>query len=113
MTASIGLALGQYSSPDELLRDADLALYAAKAEGKDRYVLFDAGLYADAEGRVELELDLSSALRERAAVPALPADLRSARPARDRGGGAPALAPPASGASSAPTCSSRSPRKRG
>jgi EAL domain-containing protein (putative c-di-GMP-specific phosphodiesterase class I) len=64
VTASIGLALGQYSSPDELLRDADLALYAAKGEGKDRYVLFDAGLYADAEGRVELELDLSSALRE-------------------------------------------------
>jgi EAL domain-containing protein (putative c-di-GMP-specific phosphodiesterase class I) len=64
VTASIGLALGQYSSADELLRDADLALYAAKAEGKDRYVLFDAGLYADAEGRVELELDLAGALRE-------------------------------------------------
>jgi EAL domain-containing protein (putative c-di-GMP-specific phosphodiesterase class I) len=64
VTASMGLALGQYSSPDELLRDADLALYAAKAEGKDRYVLFDAGLYADAEGRVELELDLAGALRE-------------------------------------------------
>ena len=64
MTASIGLALGQYSSADELLRDADLALYAAKAEGKDRYVLFDAGLYADVEGRVELELDLAGALRE-------------------------------------------------
>ncbi|HEX7610639.1 MAG TPA: EAL domain-containing protein, partial [Solirubrobacteraceae bacterium] len=63
VTASIGLAVGQYSSPDDLLRDADLALYAAKAAGKDRFVLFDASMYADAEGRLELELDLSSALQ--------------------------------------------------
>ncbi len=39
VTASIGVAFGQYSSPDTLLRDADLALYAAKAAGKDRYAL--------------------------------------------------------------------------
>jgi diguanylate cyclase (GGDEF)-like protein len=64
VTVSVGLAVGQYSTPDELLRDADLALYAAKAEGKDRYVLFDASLNEDAEGRVELELDLSSAVQE-------------------------------------------------
>jgi len=64
VTASIGLAVGQYSSPDHLLRDADLALYAAKAAGKDRYVLFDASLNEDAEDRVELELDLTGALRD-------------------------------------------------
>jgi len=64
VTASIGLAVGQYSSPDRLLRDADLALYAAKAAGKDRYALFDAALNEDAEDRVELELDLTSALRD-------------------------------------------------
>jgi diguanylate cyclase (GGDEF)-like protein len=63
VTASIGLAVGQYSTPDDLLRDADLALYAAKAAGKDRYVLFDSSLNADAEGRLELELDLSSAVQ--------------------------------------------------
>jgi diguanylate cyclase (GGDEF)-like protein len=63
VTASIGLALGQYNTPDDLLRDADLALYAAKAAGKDRFVLFDSSMYADAEGRLELELDLSSALQ--------------------------------------------------
>jgi diguanylate cyclase (GGDEF)-like protein len=44
ITASIGVALGQYATPDDLLRDADLALYAAKAAGKDRYALFDASL---------------------------------------------------------------------
>jgi diguanylate cyclase (GGDEF)-like protein len=64
VTASIGLAVGQYNSPDDLLRDADLALYAAKAAGKDRYVLFDASMYDDAEGRLELELDLSAALQD-------------------------------------------------
>jgi diguanylate cyclase (GGDEF)-like protein len=64
VTASIGLAVGQYSSPDDLLRDADLALYAAKAAGKDRYVLFDASMYQDAEGRIELELELSAAVQE-------------------------------------------------
>ena len=62
VTASIGLALGRYASPDQLLRDADLALYAAKAAGKDRYALFDPSLYEDAEGRMELELELGSAL---------------------------------------------------
>ncbi len=49
MTASIGIACGLYSAPDDLLRDADLALYQAKGAGKDRYVLFS----ASAEGAHE------------------------------------------------------------
>lgn len=64
VTASIGVAFGQYTSPDTLLRDADLALYAAKAAGKDRYALFDASMYEGAEGRLELEADLSVALQQ-------------------------------------------------
>jgi diguanylate cyclase (GGDEF)-like protein len=64
VTVSIGVAVGQYSTPDGLLRDADLALYAAKAAGRDRYSLFDASMHADAEGRVELEVDLSEALQK-------------------------------------------------
>ncbi|HEX3517891.1 MAG TPA: EAL domain-containing protein [Solirubrobacteraceae bacterium] len=64
VTASIGVAMGQYATPDGLLRDADLALYAAKAAGKDRYALFDASMYAGAEGRLELESDLGSALAQ-------------------------------------------------
>ena len=63
VTVSIGVAVGQYSTPDGLLRDADLALYAAKAAGRDRYSLFDASMHADVEGRVALELDLAEALQ--------------------------------------------------
>jgi diguanylate cyclase (GGDEF)-like protein len=63
VTASIGVAMGQYATPDGLLRDADLALYAAKAAGKDRYALFDASMYAGAEGRLQLETDLGMALQ--------------------------------------------------
>jgi diguanylate cyclase (GGDEF)-like protein len=44
VTASIGVAVGRYETADQLLRDADLALYAAKAAGKNRYTLFDASL---------------------------------------------------------------------
>ncbi len=62
VTVSIGVAVGQYATPDGLLRDADLALYAAKAAGRDRYSLFDASMHADVEGRVALEVDLSEAL---------------------------------------------------
>lgn len=42
VTASIGIACGRYANADELLRDADLALYQAKAAGKDRHELFTA-----------------------------------------------------------------------
>jgi diguanylate cyclase (GGDEF)-like protein len=61
-TASIGLALGGYATPDALLRDADLALYAAKAAGKDRYVLFDGSMNAAVDERHEVEVDLGAAV---------------------------------------------------
>ncbi len=56
VSASVGIAIGPRSSVDALLRDADLALYAAKAAGKDRYILFEAGLASevpDAPGELE------------------------------------------------------------
>jgi diguanylate cyclase (GGDEF)-like protein len=62
ITASIGVATGQYATPDALLRDADLALYAAKNSGKDRYSLFDASMNDDVEGRAALEADLAGAV---------------------------------------------------
>ncbi|MGH9019019.1 MAG: diguanylate cyclase, partial [Acidimicrobiales bacterium] len=40
VTASIGIATGERRSADEMLRDADLALYRAKAMGKDCYVVY-------------------------------------------------------------------------
>ena len=64
VTASIGVAIGRYDSPDALLRDADLALYSAKAAGKDRYALFDASMYAGAKDRLALETDLGTAIED-------------------------------------------------
>jgi len=61
-SVSIGIAIGQRASADELLRDADLALYAAKAAGKDRAALFQASMQDSAEDRAELEADLDDAL---------------------------------------------------
>ena len=43
MSASIGISVGDRSTAGELLRDADVALYQAKAAGKDRYVVFVPG----------------------------------------------------------------------
>ena len=64
ITASIGLAMGQRVNADQLLRDADLALYEAKATGKDRYVLFEASMQTIAQDRHLLELDLRDALEQ-------------------------------------------------
>jgi diguanylate cyclase (GGDEF)-like protein len=65
MTASIGLAFGRYATPDDLLRDAQLALHAAKAAGKDRYTLFNANMRSVIEGRGVLEVELNAALADR------------------------------------------------
>ncbi len=46
VTASIGIAVGDRTTGDELLRDADIAMYRAKWDGKNRYAVFvrrDAG----------------------------------------------------------------------
>jgi hypothetical protein len=51
VTVSIGVAGGHHETADALLRDADRALYAAKAAGKDRYTLFN----ADFDGGTDLE----------------------------------------------------------
>jgi diguanylate cyclase (GGDEF)-like protein len=66
MTCSIGIALSVpgATAPDELLRDADLAMYRAKSQGKARAELFSSGLRQDAIDRLELETGLRAALRE-------------------------------------------------
>jgi diguanylate cyclase (GGDEF)-like protein len=64
ISVSIGIALGQRETADELLRDADFALYEAKALGKDRYALFEQRMQTAAEGRAELEGDLGKALAQ-------------------------------------------------
>ncbi|MGO9490604.1 MAG: putative bifunctional diguanylate cyclase/phosphodiesterase [Solirubrobacteraceae bacterium] len=64
LTASIGVAFGRYATPEDLLRDAHMALFAAKAAGKDRYTLFNANMRAIIEGRGVLEVELNTALQE-------------------------------------------------
>ena len=64
-SVSIGIAVGQRSSADEMLRDADLALYKAKQAGKDRYVIFDQSMQTASADRFALETELGSALAKR------------------------------------------------
>jgi diguanylate cyclase (GGDEF)-like protein len=59
---SIGIALGLRASAEEMLRDADIALYEAKETGKDRFVLFAPEMYTVIEQRLELERDLAQAI---------------------------------------------------
>ena len=59
VSASLGVALSTgHGTPDELLRDADAALYRSKNRGKARYEVFDATMQARAVERVRLENDL-------------------------------------------------------
>jgi diguanylate cyclase (GGDEF)-like protein/PAS domain S-box-containing protein len=65
-TTSIGIALSseRYSQPEELLRDADIALYYAKASGKACYVLFNTAMHLKAVARLDLETDLRQAIEK-------------------------------------------------
>ncbi|NEO25718.1 MAG: PAS domain S-box protein [Kamptonema sp. SIO4C4] len=51
-----------YEDPDDLLRDADTALYQAKAHGKGRYELFDPTMHQSAVTQLEIETELRQAL---------------------------------------------------
>ena len=63
-SVSIGIALGNaaYDKPEDLLRDADTAMYRAKSLGKARYEVFDADMRASVMARLQLETDLRHAL---------------------------------------------------
>jgi diguanylate cyclase (GGDEF)-like protein len=61
--ASFGVASGAASTPaEELLRDADIAMYRAKWDGKNRCVTFESEMHGAVQSRMELEMDLSEAL---------------------------------------------------
>ncbi len=62
VTASIGIAMGERISAEDLLRDADIAMYRAKWDGKNRYVVFETGMQDTMQNRMELEMDLREAL---------------------------------------------------
>jgi EAL domain-containing protein (putative c-di-GMP-specific phosphodiesterase class I) len=63
-SASIGITFSSigYTRPDEVLRDADIAMYKAKSLGKAQYALFDASLHAQVTAQLHLESDLRRAI---------------------------------------------------
>ena len=63
-TASIGIAIGPsgYGSAEELLRDADLAMYRAKSQGPGQAVVFDQALQSRTLAALELETELRRAI---------------------------------------------------
>jgi diguanylate cyclase (GGDEF)-like protein/PAS domain S-box-containing protein len=63
-SASIGIAFAgrAYDSPDDIMRDADTAMYHAKSRGKARHELFDADMHARVLDRLGLENDLRRAI---------------------------------------------------
>ncbi|MEO1236998.1 MAG: EAL domain-containing protein, partial [Planctomycetota bacterium] len=67
-TASIGIVLSNthYDCVDELLRDADTAMYEAKHSGKARYVMFDQQMHETLVAQAKLEHDLREAAAEEA-----------------------------------------------
>ncbi len=60
VTASIGIAHSStgYTNPEEILRDSDIAMYRAKAEGKARYEVFDRDMHQSAVSLLKLETEL-------------------------------------------------------
>ena len=70
-SASIGIAMAapHYHRPEELLRDADTAMYRAKSEGRQRSALFDDRMRREALSLLEMEGDLRRALSRHEFVP--------------------------------------------
>jgi diguanylate cyclase (GGDEF)-like protein/PAS domain S-box-containing protein len=66
VTTSIGIAMGSssYASPEDVLRDADIAMYRAKVQGKARFEVFDETMHAQVMARLQLETDLRKAIEK-------------------------------------------------
>ncbi|HYX14595.1 MAG TPA: EAL domain-containing protein [Nostoc sp.] len=64
ISTSIGIVLGtkDYSQASDLLRDADIAMYRAKAEERNSYKVFDIKMHTQAVKRLTLETDIRKAL---------------------------------------------------
>jgi diguanylate cyclase (GGDEF)-like protein/PAS domain S-box-containing protein len=59
---STGIAVANGGTSEELIRNADLAMYRAKALGRGQTVIFESGMHDDARMRVELAMDLDGAI---------------------------------------------------
>ena len=66
-TVSMGIAMSstEYERPEDILRDADTAMYRAKGMGKARHELFDSGMHSQALKLLQLETDLRRALERK------------------------------------------------
>jgi PAS domain S-box-containing protein len=66
VTISVGIALSDvaYSSADDLLRDAEIAMYRAKQSGKGSFEIFDPNKHASAFQRLKLETDIRKGLEQ-------------------------------------------------
>jgi diguanylate cyclase (GGDEF)-like protein len=62
VTASIGIAVGVEIAAEDLLRNADIAMYQAKWDGRNGFVVFEADMQETIQRRMELEMDLREAL---------------------------------------------------
>jgi diguanylate cyclase (GGDEF)-like protein/PAS domain S-box-containing protein len=63
-SASIGIALAENENerPEDMLRNADLAMYRAKAEGPGRFSIYTPGMHAVALSTMEMDMELHEAL---------------------------------------------------
>src|SRR3954464_5739981 len=91
--ASIGIASSGHPGSDDLLRNADLAMYRAKGLGKGRFQSFEPGMHVAVLERLELDGRPGACTRPRRDVRALPADRGAGDRAADRSRGTRALAP--------------------
>ena len=64
ITASIGITFStnNYQTSDQIIRDADIAMYKAKSKGKAQYAIFDSSLHAHVSAQLQLETELRKAL---------------------------------------------------
>ncbi len=67
LSASIGIALynPSYQNSEELLRDADIAMYSAKSHGKGRYEIFNSNMRANTIAKLQLETELRRGIEHR------------------------------------------------
>lgn len=71
VTSSVGVtaSLAEYASPEAVIRDADIAMYRAKAAGGDNYSVFNSDMHTVAMRRIELEQAMRKALSKGEFVP--------------------------------------------
>jgi diguanylate cyclase (GGDEF)-like protein len=67
ITASLGIVMNlfQYERQEDIMRDADIAMYSAKVSGRNRFKVFDTSMRAEAENILKLENSLRKAIENR------------------------------------------------